>query len=84
VDPFSTGVLFGGWKELEGALVMWRWREGYQPMVVWSPRTWLLREGWRRHGLIRCDEVPGPAPGRRSSRAARTASGLAGHGRPSA
>jgi REP element-mobilizing transposase RayT len=69
VDPFSTGVLFGGWTELEGELVMWKWREGYQPMVVWTPRTWLLREGWRRHGLIRCDEVPGSAPGRRSPRA---------------
>ena len=61
VDPFSTGVLFGGWKELEHSDFMWRWREGYEPMLVWTPRTWLLREGWRRHGLIRCAEVPGPA-----------------------
>jgi hypothetical protein len=22
-------------------------------------QTWLLRAGWRRHGLIRSDEVPG-------------------------
>jgi SAM-dependent methyltransferase len=33
----------------------------YEPLVVWPPRTWLLREGWRRHGLVRFDEVPGPA-----------------------
>jgi len=75
VDPFSTGVLFGGWKELEDQLQMWTWRDGYQPMVVWTPKTWLLREGWRRHGLIRCDEVPGPALGRRGARATSARAG---------
>jgi len=34
------------------------YRETYQPMIVYLPKTWLLREGWRRHGLIRFDEVP--------------------------
>jgi len=58
VDPFSTGVLFGGWRELEDSDVMWSWRDGYQPMVVWTPRTWLLRVGWRKHGLIGTAEVP--------------------------
>jgi putative transposase len=59
VDPFSTGVLFNGWKELEGHDVMWKWRDTYDPMIVWLPRTWLLSEGWRRHGLIGAREVPG-------------------------
>ncbi|MDB4960415.1 MAG: hypothetical protein JWP01_414 [Myxococcales bacterium] len=58
VDPFSTGVLFNGWKELEDCPVMWKWRETYEPMVVWLPKTWLLYEGWRRHGLIKTSEVP--------------------------
>jgi REP element-mobilizing transposase RayT len=58
VDPFSTGVLFNGWKELEGHDVMWKWRDTYDPMIVWLPKTWLLSEGWRRHGLIQCREVP--------------------------
>jgi REP element-mobilizing transposase RayT len=58
VDPFSTGVLFGGWKELEASQVMWKWRETYQPMIVWWPKTWILSEGWRRYGLIGTDEVP--------------------------
>jgi putative transposase len=58
VDPFSTGVLFNGWKELEGHDVMWKWRDTYDPMIVWLPRTWLLSEGWRRHGLIGAREVP--------------------------
>jgi hypothetical protein len=28
-------------------------------MPVWWPRTWLLKEGWRRYGLISTREVPG-------------------------
>jgi len=58
VDPFSTGVLFDGWKEREAADFYMPYRETYQPMIVYLPKTWLLREGWRRHGLIRFDEVP--------------------------
>jgi REP element-mobilizing transposase RayT len=58
VDPFSTGVLFDGWKEREEAVVYWRWRDTYDPMVVYLPKTWLLREGWRKHGLVAFGEVP--------------------------
>jgi REP element-mobilizing transposase RayT len=60
VDPFSTGATFGGWKELENSDVMWPLRDTYAPLAVYYPKTWLLREGWRRHGLIRTTEVPGP------------------------
>lgn len=58
VDPFSTGWSFMGWKQLERALVLWRVPETYEPMFVWLPKTWLLYEGWRRHGLVDCREVP--------------------------
>jgi hypothetical protein len=59
VDPFSTGVLFDGWKELDDAELTWRWRETYDPLVVYLPKTWLLKEGWRRGGpLIRFGEIP--------------------------
>src|SRR5215831_15326261 len=47
VDPFSTGVLFAGWQELDGQPWMWPIREGYDPMIVFRPRSWLLREGWK-------------------------------------
>jgi hypothetical protein len=50
--------MFAGWKELESRLVMWAVPATYEPLIVWLPKTWLLREGWRRHGLIRCGEVP--------------------------
>jgi REP element-mobilizing transposase RayT len=59
IDPFSTAWAFEGWKELEDSPTLWRLRETYQPMPAWRPRSWLLREGWRRHGLIRTTEVPG-------------------------
>src|SRR5262247_3564422 len=48
-----------------------RWFDGWRPQVanrlpgargspeVARPRTWLLRIGWRRHGLIDAGEVPG-------------------------
>ena len=60
VDPFSTGVGFLGWKEREDAEVLWKIRESYDPLVVYLPRTWLLRVGWMKHGRISWDEVPGP------------------------
>jgi len=59
VDPFSTGILFPGWKELEGKSGMWSIREGYDPLVVKAPRSWLLREGWKRAGAISVHDVPG-------------------------
>lgn len=58
VDPFSTGVLFEGWKERQHEDVYMPYRESYQPMVVYFAKTWLLREGWRKHGLIGFYDVP--------------------------
>ncbi|TMQ08812.1 MAG: hypothetical protein E6J90_39160 [Deltaproteobacteria bacterium] len=37
----------------------WRGVDTYDPLVVYQPRTWLLREGWRKAGPpISCHEVP--------------------------
>jgi hypothetical protein len=53
IDPRSSGPWFDGWREVP---------EGFAnptrepPTAV--PQTWLLAHGWRRHGLIRVDEVP--------------------------
>ncbi len=63
VDPASSGRWFDGWT-----------REHLKPQppipggppAVAPPRTWLLRVGWRVHGLIDPREVPGvPAAERR-------------------
>jgi hypothetical protein len=32
----------------------------YDPLPVSKPKTWLLREGWKRYGLIDPHECPGP------------------------
>jgi REP element-mobilizing transposase RayT len=60
IDPFSSGVRFGGWRELEGSPTLFRAPATYQALWVWLPKTWLLREGWTRHGLISTHDVPGP------------------------
>ena len=67
VDPFSTAVLFAGWKELEGQ-PPWRIPPGYEPLVVTAAQSWLLTAGWKRHGAISIHEVPGRRVGERSGR----------------
>jgi len=59
VDPFSSGPLFFGWKELEHSPVLWPQRPTYQPLIVLRPRTWLLQSWDRFHPLISVREVPG-------------------------
>ena len=59
-DPFSSGPVFPGWKELEGSPFLWPLRPTYQPLIVFRPRTWLLAKGWQEHHpLISVHEVPG-------------------------
>ena len=53
LDVFTSGPWFDGWKEsftVRGLEVVVR------PVV--SGRTWLLTQGWRRHGLLSIWEVP--------------------------
>lgn len=58
VDPFSSAPSFQGWQDINvDALV---WPETYYMLPVFDPRTWLLKEGWKKHGLVRTTEVPGP------------------------
>ncbi|HEY5950829.1 MAG TPA: transposase [Kofleriaceae bacterium] len=60
MDPYSTAIQFDGWKEMERELFYRKPPDTYLTLWVWLPKTWLLREGWRRHGLISLEEVPGP------------------------
>ncbi len=60
VDPFSSGAVFFGWKELESSPVLWPLPPAYLPLIVFRPRTWLLAKGWSQfHPLISVYEVPG-------------------------
>jgi REP element-mobilizing transposase RayT len=66
----SRGVSRSATAHLDGASSA-RWFDGWRPEVasrfsetpaareVARPRTWLLRIGWRRHGLVDPSEVPG-------------------------
>ncbi len=63
LDPASSAPWFDGWK---------RWGPGAREddglvterkIPVARPRTWLLKVGWRRHGLLDPADVPG-RPGR--------------------
>lgn len=53
VDPASSGRWFDGWR--------FSFARSHDPPAVAPPRTWLLRAGWRRVGLICPREVPGVA-----------------------
>jgi len=61
LDPASSARWFDGWrpgvarKDPPAAFGL-----GVAPAVS-RPRTWLLRKGWRRRGLLDPGDVPGPA-----------------------
>ena len=59
IDAFSSGPWFDGWMRAT-------------PVVRACPaaaaQTWLLRTGWRRHGLVSFDESPRPVPPARAPR----------------
>ncbi|HEX3761677.1 MAG TPA: transposase [Kofleriaceae bacterium] len=58
VDPFSSGISFPDWKELQDQAWMWPIRETYDPLIVRRPTTWILAEGWKKAGEISAREVP--------------------------
>jgi putative transposase len=58
VDPFSTGAGFVDWAERAEEPWLWRLPAAYDPLVVYQPRTWLLRVGWKTAGTISYREVP--------------------------
>ncbi len=60
VDPYSSGVSFGGWRELEDSHYLYAVPDGYCRLSVAFPHTWLLRVGWRKTGTITVREIPGP------------------------
>ncbi len=53
LDPCSSAPWFDGFREAEACPPTLRGVPPTRP-----PRTWLLRVGWRRYGLLSRDEVP--------------------------
>jgi REP element-mobilizing transposase RayT len=58
IDWFSSAAMFTGWAEYEDEPFLWRGPATYDPLIVYQPGTWLLREGWKKSGSISCHEVP--------------------------
>ncbi len=58
LDAFSSGLWFDGWRER--SVIGSRTAGPDAVPAVVPPATWLLRTGWRRHGLLRIEDVPGP------------------------
>jgi REP element-mobilizing transposase RayT len=52
VDFYSSAPMFDGWKTPHGH------DPPREALPVVRAQSWLLREGWKRRGLIRLDEVP--------------------------
>ncbi len=53
LDVASSGAWFDGWKRPPPS------SEAPPPSAVAPPRSWLLRKGWREHGLVDPGETPG-------------------------
>jgi len=75
IDPYSSAPWFDGWRD---PIVEKPWlRPLLRRFAPTAPaRTWLLTTGWRRHGLLAFDEVPGApwgAPITEQARRGRTA-----------
>ncbi|HWB78807.1 MAG TPA: hypothetical protein VG755_27785 [Nannocystaceae bacterium] len=55
IDPCSSAILFDGWVDASER------PRSDRDLGTLAPRTWLLSAGWRMHGLIDPDEIPGGA-----------------------
>jgi putative transposase len=55
VDPISSCWNFDGWANFPPRPKTY----GYTPPQLHEPQTWLLRTGWRRHGLLDIRCIPG-------------------------
>ena len=59
IDWFSSAVMVPGWAEYGDSPWLWRGPPTYDPLFVYRPRTWMLREGWKKSGMaISVHEVP--------------------------
>ena len=60
VDPYSSGVNFGGWNELADSPFVFDVPDGFSRLSTSVPQTWLLRIGWMKSKSISVFDVPGP------------------------
>ncbi|MEO7732285.1 MAG: transposase [Kofleriaceae bacterium] len=58
VDPYSSGISFPDWRERQHEHCMLPIPRDHDPLIVFRPKSWLLREGWMRAGTVSACEVP--------------------------
>ena len=58
IDWFSSAAMFPGWAEYGEEAFPLRGPLTHDPLVVYQPKTWLLREGWKKAGSISYRDVP--------------------------
>ena len=58
IDWFSSAAMLPEWEEYGDEGFLWRGPPTYEPLLVYRPRTWLLRDGWKKSGSISYREVP--------------------------
>jgi REP element-mobilizing transposase RayT len=58
IDWFSSAMKFPDWAERGEETLLRCQPEAYEPLVVHEPKTWLLKDGWKKAGPISCREVP--------------------------
>lgn len=59
IDRHSSALAFDGWAAPIDQEHTFTWQPDDFTIVTRPARTWLLGHGWKRHGLLRFDEVPG-------------------------
>ncbi len=59
VDPFSSAPWFEGWSGPIRTSAPWIKRLLKRERPTARAKTWLLAEGWRKHGPLDVDDVPG-------------------------
>jgi REP element-mobilizing transposase RayT len=57
-DPCSSAAWFDGWAQPLVVDTWWKRELVSMPNPCAAPTVWLLRVGWRRHGLLRLGERP--------------------------
>jgi hypothetical protein len=60
IDPWSSGWTFDGWRSRPRPPPRATSNASASALAV-APATWLLAVGWRRHGLLDVNAVPGAA-----------------------
>ncbi|MFN7976009.1 MAG: transposase [Acidobacteriota bacterium] len=58
IDDRSSGVWFTGWRERRAVAQAAQGRRARSVVPVVEARTWLLRDGWRKVGLVSIDRAP--------------------------